>query len=78
MRPVLLVALAAALAACSRPEPSPEYQEAVARYREVVARHPAEPWLQPELDRVLELLDRVPRRSLDAEAGLTGQSVPGT
>lgn len=68
MRPVLLVALAAALWACTRPEPSPEYQEAVARYREVMARHPDEPWLQPELDRVLELLDRVPHRSLDAEA----------
>jgi len=68
MRIALLLALAAAAAACSRPQPSPDYQEARRRHAALLQQSPLDAYEQPDMAAVLELLERVPRESLDAEA----------
>jgi len=64
----LALALAAALGACQRPQPSPDYERARALHAALVARSPLDPYAQPEMAEVVELLARVPAGSLDAEA----------
>jgi len=68
MRIPLALALAAGLAACSRPQPSPEYEKARQLHAALVARSPLDPYAQPQMAQVLELLAQVAPDSLDAEA----------
>lgn len=68
MRISLALALAAGLAACSRPQPSPEYEKARQLHAALVARSPLDPYAQPQMAQVVELLSQVPPDSLDAEA----------
>lgn len=67
MRLPLALALAAALGACSG-GPSPDYEKARQLHGALVARSPLDPYAQPEMAQVLELLSRVPSGSRDAEA----------
>jgi hypothetical protein len=71
LAPASALALAAVLAlaaACSKPQPSPDYEEARRRYAELLKASPLDAHEKPEMAGVLELLERVPRESLDAEA----------
>lgn len=68
MRTTLALVAAAGLCACQKPQPSPEYQEARQRYAALLAGAPLDAAVRPEMDEVLSLLERVPPRSLDAEA----------
>ncbi|MBI5070713.1 MAG: hypothetical protein HZB56_21025 [Deltaproteobacteria bacterium] len=68
MRIPLALALATGLAACQRPQPSPDYEKARQLHAGLVARSPLDPYAQPEMAQVMELLSRVPADSLDAEA----------
>ena len=66
----LAPALAAGLllAACSRPQPSPEYERARALWTEIVKARADEATQDPRADEVLALLAQVPPASADAPA----------
>jgi hypothetical protein len=66
----LAPALAAVLllAACSRPQPSPEYERARALWTEIVRVRADEASQDPRADEVLALLAQVPAASADAAA----------
>jgi hypothetical protein len=59
-------ALAAALLACSRPQPSPEYEQARARWTALVQARGDDAAEDPGAEEVLALLGRVPPSSADA------------
>ncbi len=71
MRTPLALTLALALAACQRPQPSADYEQGRALHAALVARSPLDPYAQPQMAEVVELLARVPADSLDAEAART-------
>lgn len=58
----------ALLVACSGSKPSPEYAAAREKHAALVAAHPGDAVARPEMDEVLQLLDRVPEASPDAPA----------
>jgi hypothetical protein len=58
----------AALLACSRPQPSPDYERARQLWTSLVQARGEAAAEDPRADEVLALLDRVPKESLDAPA----------
>lgn len=70
MRTITCLALGVslALAGCKKPKPSLEYTEAKGLHSTLVAKHGDDAYADPEMDRVLELLSKVPAESLDNTA----------
>jgi len=66
MSRLALAAGLAALVACSRPRPSPEYEEARQRWAAIAREQGDAAAEDPRADAVLALLARVPAESLDA------------
>jgi hypothetical protein len=62
------IALALAVLACSKPQPSPEYEQARTIWNGLVKARTTDAATDPQADEVLALLARVPKRSLDYEA----------
>jgi hypothetical protein len=58
----------AALLACARPQPSPDYEHALQLWTRLVQARGFDAAEDPGADEVLALLDRVPKDSLDAAA----------
>jgi hypothetical protein len=58
----------AALLACSKPAPSPDYAAARRLHADLLAAHPSDAATRPEMDEVVARLDRVPADSADASA----------
>ncbi len=65
---ILLMFAFAALLACSRPQPSPDYERARQLWTSLVQARGEGAAEDPRADEVLALLDRVPKESLDAPA----------
>jgi len=61
-----IAALLAGLLACSRPQPSPEYEQARELWTTVVTERGEDAGDDSRTQEVLSLLDRVPKESLDA------------
>ncbi len=70
MRTITCLALGVslALAGCRKPKPSLEYTEAKGLHSTLVAKHGDDAYADPEMDRVVELLAKVPAESLDNAA----------
>jgi hypothetical protein len=68
LRGVVPVLLAGVLAACSRPEPSPDYASAREKHAALLAARPGDAAGTAEMAEVLRLLEAVPEQSADAPA----------
>lgn len=65
---LFVLALAALGPGCKKPQPSPEFGEAQALHAKLFAQKLDQAYLDPQMDRVLELLKAVPPDSSDAQA----------